>query len=125
MWQFVPQDKEGKKIVEELNTRQILVIILVVLLSLLVLILWAPWLNAQSAERLAERRFETTWSEVAGGCSLNCPACGVVQTQRILTGYYVDLQYACDRLPVEDPGKYQVVRVLVSVFGTVHGVPQP
>lgn len=109
----------------ELNSRQILVIILVVVLSLLVLILWAPWLNAQGAENLAEQGFEETWAGVADGCGLNCPGCGVVQTQRILTGYYVDLQYACGMLPPGDPGQYQVVRVLVSVFGTVHGVPQP
>jgi hypothetical protein len=109
----------------ELNSRQILVITLLVVLSLLVLVLWAPWLDARRAETLAEQRFSQAWQGVADGCGLDCQGCGADQAQRVLAGYLVDLEYACGLLPEDDPVYHQRARVLVSVFGTLHGLPAP
>lgn len=109
----------------ELNSRQILVIVLLVVLTLVLLVLWAPWLDEQRAEALTEQRFTAAWQGVIDGCGLDCRGCGAEQAQRVLAGYLVDLEYACGMLPADEPAYHERARVLVSVLGTLHGLPVP
>jgi len=97
----------------------------VLLLSLLAMLLWSPWLTRAYAEQRAVDGFTARWQAVMDGCGLNCTGCGVREIQRVLFGYQVRLEYACGIRSMGAPDGHQSVWVLVSMLGTVHGMPEP
>ncbi len=93
--------------------------------ALLLVLLWAPWLTRECAERRLVDEFTAAWQGVIDGCGFNCQGCGVKELQRVLTGYAATIEYACGLLPSERPDFHETRRVHVSVFGTIHGLPTP
>jgi len=107
----------------------------VLLLALVLVVLWAPWLTPQRAERRVLDEFDAAWQRVKDGCGFNCrgclrPAafgrgCGVTQLLRVPAGYAVDIEYACGLLPQDSAEFHESRLVYVSAVGTVHGLPKP
>jgi hypothetical protein len=92
---------------------------------LMTLLVWSPWLTEADARERAVDSFTDSWQGVIDGCGFGCAGCGARETQRILFGYRVRLDYACGIRSMDAPGDHHSVWVLVSVLGTVHGVPEP
>lgn len=98
----------------------------VLLLAFLITTLvWSPWLTRAYAQERAVAGFTDRWQGVIDGCGFNCADCGARETQRVLFGYRVRLEYACGIRSTDASGEHHSVWVLVSVLGTVHGVPEP
>jgi len=98
----------------------------VLLLALLIaMLLWSPWLTGADAQKRAVDGFTDRWQGVMDGCGFNCAGCGAQEAQRILFGYRVRLEYACGVRSADAPGEYQSIWVLISVLGTLHGLPEP
>ncbi len=98
---------------------------ILLLLGLLLLVLWAPWLTPQYAERRVMEAFTTAWQGVSDGCGFNCRGCGVQKLQRVLGGHIAHIEYACGLLPEDSVTFHKTGRVYVSFVGTLHGLPTP
>lgn len=96
---------------------------LVVLVALIVLLVEAPWISVDDAGAAVVRAFTAEWQGVADGCGLNCAGCGVVGTEKHISGYIVEIEYACGILPADVPIDHQRERYYVSPFVTVHKLP--
>jgi heat shock protein HslJ len=93
---------------------------LVIILLIPVLMIWAPWITAENAAKIAVNQFEKQWQDVANGCGFNCEGCGVKNVSKQFFGYAVGLEYACGMLPADEPEYHQYELFLVSPFATVH-----
>jgi hypothetical protein len=97
----------------------------VLAVGLALVVLWAPWLTPQYAERRALDDFALAWQGVVDGCAFDCAGCGVRSLQRLPTGYAVCLEYACGLQPHDSATSHLTAVLHVSVLGSVHGVPRP
>ena len=77
------------------------------------------------AERLAVRRFNAAWHNVADGCGVNCAECGVSAAKRVAFGYSVKIEYTCGMKPADTPGDNRTDARFVSVLGPVHRLTKP
>jgi hypothetical protein len=89
------------------------------------LVLWAPWLTQQYVEARVAQEFNAAWQGVVDGCGFNCESCGVKKLARVLIGCSVSIEYSCGLLPHDSPASHETRTLLVSVLGTVHGLPRP
>lgn len=96
-----------------------------VVMGLAVICAWAPWLTRVSAEQQALGSFNRAWESVIDGCGTNCKGCGAISSRRVPFGVLVTIEYACGMIPADVPEYHQQTTVLVSAFGTVHGLPRP
>lgn len=90
-------------------------------LAVVALLLWAPWLSGEVAERRAVAAFERAWSGVDDGCGFNCKGCGAAGAAWVPFGRMGSIEYACGLLPADLPEYHRHKRLFVSAFGTVHG----
>ena len=99
--------------------KKFLIILVVVLIFLLV---WAPWITKDYAERKVSQAFNEKWYYgVSDGCSL----VRVISSQKIPLGYSVKIEYVCGLLPpapFDYEGFSKSDEILVSFLGTVHGL---
>ena len=98
------------------------IIIASVCIILLILLIWAPWITNDFAEKKVIQSFEAVYSDVVDGCGFNCEGCGVKESHRTLFGYTVTIEYACGMLPSDSPEFHRIDTIYVSLFGTVHGI---
>jgi len=109
---------------QRLGTNRLLAMVLLLLL-LIVALAWSPWLTRAYAEKRAVAGFTDRRQGVTDGCGFNCAGCGARETQCVPFGYRVRLEYACGISSMGVPDDHHSVWVLVSVLGTVHGIPEP
>ena len=89
-------------------------IAVMVIIFILVLI-WSPWITKNYAEKRVAENFQIQYQGVADGCGLNCEGCGIINSQRTLFGYKVDIRYKCG---LKD--YFQGKSKFVSFIGIVH-----
>ncbi len=89
------------------------------------LLIWAPWMTAAQAQIRATKAFNSAWAGVADGCGFNCLGCGPTRVQRVPFGCRVVLEFACGVASNEQQPAHQTTSVIVSLLGTVHGLPHP
>ena len=91
----------------------------------LVFLAWAPWESGRGYAAQAEVAFAAAWEGIVDGCGMDCTNCGARLAVRIPFGYLIDLEFACGMIPADLPEYHQRATVLVTIFGTVHGIPGP
>ncbi len=105
-----------------MRIRFLVALALVLGLSLLA---WAPWETPSRYANRVERAFARAWEGIVDGCGLDCARCGARPTVRVPFGYLMDLEYACGMMPADLPEYHEQAIVLVTVFGSIHGMPVP
>ena len=91
-----------------------LVPIIICLILVLLILIWAPWINQEGAREKAIDDFNNQYEGVIDGCGLDCEGCGVNSVNRQIFGYKVSLSYKCGLKDYTQEGSR-----FVSVFGTV------
>jgi heat shock protein HslJ len=93
-------------------------ITLAILVLIGLLLIWMPWMTADKAASIAVSEFNKQQQEIVNGCGFDCTGCGVISSQKIYSGYLVEIEYACGVLPVDKPEFHQRSVVYISPFGT-------
>lgn len=63
-----------------------------------ILLAWAPWLDAQQAETIVTTEFNAEWKGVSDGCG---PIEQFKDTHRILFGFVTTIKYSCPTKSLE------------------------
>ena len=84
---------------------------------------WSPWINQETASRLAESRFNQAWDGVMDGCGTFGEELGAKGFRKIPFSAVVTLDYQCglvapDELPLH-------TTIYVTFLGTTFGYPKP
>ena len=89
--------------------------------SIVLMLVWSPWLTSTQATHLVNTAFDRKWHGIADGCSLG--KAGIQSVRRVALGYTATIEYACGMLPSNSPEFYRRATVYVSPLATVHGLP--
>jgi len=105
--------------------RRKLLTVVITTIVIVVLFLWAPWINDSYAKERAVAEFERTWLNVADGCGFGCHGCGAVDVKRVAFGMQVKLEYACGMSTADSSADHQQADVFISFLGKAYGLPSP
>ncbi len=100
-----------------MNQRTLVSIILIVAVLVLA---WAPWITKSYAETRVIYTFEEGQKDIVDGCGFNCVSCGVTNSNKVLFGYSVDIEYGCGMRPLDARHLNNKASLFVSFLGTVH-----
>lgn len=94
---------------------------IIVMISLVLLLVWSPWITKDFAERRVVDAFEKSQEGIEDGCGFSCPNCGVYSSSRAPFGYKVVILYSCGLkvYPPQNLPEFQG-HAYVSPIGTVH-----
>ncbi|MBI2578965.1 MAG: hypothetical protein HYW26_04610 [Candidatus Aenigmarchaeota archaeon] len=96
------------------------IIILIIALSVLILIAWSPWITKIYAEKRVVEAFQESQKDISDGCGFNCVGCGINNSNKVLFGYSVDIEYGCGMRPTDRRDLNERATIFVSFIGTVH-----
>ena len=91
-----------------------------IILIVILLVVWAPWITKDYAENRVTNSFEESWYGIADGCGFNCVGCGVTNSNKVLFGYSVDIEYGCGMRPTDTRELNEQATIFVSFLKTVH-----
>lgn len=60
-----------------------------------ILCAWCPWVNESFAQQKAKEAFYKAWENSNDGCYLDCENCGLKETQKVIFGRTVKIDYQC------------------------------
>lgn len=96
--------------------------IIAIVISVIVMVLaaFSPWITEDFAEDRAIASFQDSQKGIEDGCGFNCEGCGAVQSENVMFGYKVWLEYACGMAEEDRKEDHQTKEFFVSFLGTVH-----